>query len=384
MSPIWVDDIGTYDIEGKIDFFVLDEENFGKYKKGRKFDCFNYLEDSEASIGFSANKNDWYLVFRNHAYRTNTVVDFSIQVEASANTDKVQIVSPDTSIFDNPVFNIGSNVNISGVTTDDIILNIDGESISLSPIDCNWFYLWNTSGLMPGGYAVTAECNDMQDNALITLIDAIPPEIKIEDPLDEEIVEREPLVISGHSYDNLGVERVEVAVDDSRFRKAMGTEKWFIEWNISGFDLGEHIISARAFDVIGRESVHRISFVVNETGHTWSPLINNFYHMPEDPSNISNVVVYANVTSENPFGIKHVVLYVDNGTKIKSYRMYRYGDNPKQERHEEDPLKYEPNDPIFGFELGQIRYDETITYWITAYDTANNSKCSCEKSFTIE
>jgi len=384
MSPIWIDDIGTYDTEGKIDFFVLDEENFGKYKKGRKFDCFNYLEDSNASIGFSAGKNDWYMVFRNHAYRTNTVVDFSIQVEASTNTDKVQIVSHDTSIFDNPIFNVGDTVNISGFATDDVVLNIDGELISLSPVDWNWFYLWNTYGLMPGEYAITVECNSVRDDILITLIDAAPPEIEIEYPLDGEIIEGESIVISGRSWDNLGVERVEVALDNSRFRKATGAENWFIEWNISGFDLGEHIISVKAFDVIGRESVHRISFVVNETGHDWRPLINSFYHMPEDPTNISNIVVYADVTSENPFDVKKVLLYVDDGTEIESYRMYRYGDNPKQERHEEDPLRHKPNNPIFGFELGQITSIETITYWIIAYDTANNSKYSCEKSFTIE
>ena len=63
--------------------------------------------------------------------------------------------------------------------------------------------------------------------------------------------------------------------------------------------------------------------------------------------------------------------------------MYRYAENPVQSRHEEDPLKNESNDPIFGVELGQFSTDEIITYWIVAYDTANNSQTSDEKFFTV-
>jgi hypothetical protein len=69
---------------------------------------------------------------------------------------------------------------------------------------------------------------------------------------------------------------------------------------------------------------------------------------------------------------------------IKSGDMYRYGDNPIQERHEEDPLKNMSNDPIFGLELGQFSTSTNITYWIGAFDTANNTVFSSKKSFMIE
>jgi Big-like domain-containing protein len=377
-------DIGIYNHEGKIDFFVLDEENFEKYKNGRKFNCFNYLEDNKSDMEFSASEKDWYIVFRNHARRTNVIIDFSIQVEISTEIDRVQIVSPNTSIFENPVFNVGEIVNITGIATDDLItVSINSEIMEISTVNCEWFYPWNTADLIPQEYLITAECGDAQDEILIKLVDAIPPAIKIENPLEGAIFEEESIIISGNSWDNLGVERIEVALDDSDFREAYGKENWSIDWDVGEFEIGSHIISARAIDVTGRTSVHNISIVVNESGHEWRPQINDFYHKPENPLNVSNMVVYANVTSSSPFDVKKVVLYCDDSTEINSYEMYRYGENPVQSRHDEDPLKNESNNPIFGFELGQFSTGKTIIYWIVAYDVANNSRLSCEKSFTI-
>jgi len=378
------EDIGIYNHEGKIDFFVLDEENFEKYKNGRKFNCFNYLENNKADIKFNASEKDWYIVFRNHARRTNVIIDFSIQLDVSTDIDRVQIVTPNTNIFENPVYNVGEIVNITGIATDNIItLTVNGEIMEKSTANCRWFYLWNTSGLIPKEYFITAECGDAQDEISIKLVDAIPPAIKIENPLEGAIIEDESIIISGNSWDNLGVEKVEIALDDSDFRVAYGKENWSIDWDVSSFELGYHIISARAVDANGRTSMRNISIVLNESGHEWEPKIIDLYHKPDKPLNISNVIVFANVTSSSPFDVKKIVLYCDDGAEINAYEMYMYGKNPVQSRHDEDPLKNESNNPIFGFELGQFLTDKTITYWIVAYDAANNSISSREKYFKI-
>ncbi|MHA1194425.1 MAG: hypothetical protein ACTSP9_19430, partial [Promethearchaeota archaeon] len=108
------------------------------------------------------------------------------------------------------------------------------------------------------------------------------------------------------------------------------------------------------------------------------------YHKPENPLNVSNVVLYANVTSSSPFDVKKVVLYCDNNIYIiKEFIMYRYGDNPIQNRHPEDPLSNETNGPIYGYGLGEFETGEIITYWIVAYDAANNNVKSEKKSFTV-
>ena len=78
------------------------------------------------------------------------------------------------------------------------------------------------------------------------------------------------------------------------------------------------------------------------------------------------------------------LFYCDNGTRINAYEMYRYGNNPVQKRHEEDPLQNTSNGPIYGCELGHFDSSETLIYWIIAYDVANNSIESYEKFFTIK
>ncbi len=375
--------VGVYDNMGKIDFFILDEENFKKYKSGKKFDCFNYIEEIQGNISFSANKNDWYLLFRNHAKLTTIILDFSIHVKFNTNIDRVQIVTPDTSIFDNPVINIGDIINITGISTGNVIINIDNKSEEIYPVNSQWFFNWNTSKYLPGEYVITVDCGNTQDKRLITLIDEIPPEINIIEPTNEAIVEEDVILISGNSWDNSIVESIDVTIDESEYKKANGTLNWSIEWDISELELGSHIISVRALDMNGKKSVQKSSFIVNETGHIWGPQINNFYHKPENPTNISNVIIYANVTKASPFYIKKVTLYCENNTETKSYIMYRYGDNPIQDRHEEDPLYNESNEPIYGVELGQLSTGDFITYWIVSYDAANNIKKSEGKSFEI-
>ena len=376
--------IGTYDIKGDIDFFILDEENFGKYMDGKRFSCFNYIEEKNSDFSLSAEKKDWYIVFRNHAHRTNVVLDFSIQVEVSTDIDKVEIVSPDTSVFDNPIFNVGDVVNISGIATDDVLLIIDNESIPVPTINGEWSYLWDTSEAIVHDHLISANCGDAYDEIFISLIDTIPPEIEIIEPQDGEIINADSLIISGHSMDNVDVEKVEVAIDYGEYVEANGIRNWSIEWDISGLALGDHFIFAKAIDLSGREAIYRVSFVKNESGHDWNPKINDFYHMPESPTNTSNVIVYANVTKNSPFDIRRVVLYCDNGTETNTFEMYWYADNPVQNRHEEDPLYNEPNDPIFGFELGQFNTGDSIIYWVEAFDTANNFVQSNEKSFMID
>ncbi|RLF35684.1 MAG: hypothetical protein DRN03_04805, partial [Thermoplasmata archaeon] len=110
------------------------------------------------------------------------------------------------------------------------------------------------------------------------------------------------------------------------------------------------------------------------------PVISDVYHYPSSPSNESNVIVYANVSCNSPFGIDRVILYIDDGRCITSKVMYRYGDNPVQNRSEEDPLKNTSNSPRYGVELGQLPSGSKITYWVVAYDKANNS-ASSEKKF---
>lgn len=372
--------------KGEVDFFILDEENFGKYQNGRIFSCHEYVESKEGNIFISANKQDWFLIFRNHARRTNIILDFTIKVRALKD-EFVEIGHPDSTFFNNPVFNVGDAVNISGIASSEVILSITTPFNEIKEFKIqennSWFYHWNTSGLLPGIYEISVTGIGASDTISITLQDELPPRIIVCEPTNDEIIEENSINISGESRDNFQIEKVEVAIDDNEFKSAVGSSNWSIEYAISHFNLGEHTIYVKATDSASKVATTEVKFYLNESGHDWKPQINSLYHSPENPTNVSNIVIYANVTSPSIFDIKKVVLFYENSCETISQSMYLYGVDPIQSRHEEDPLFNKSNRPIYGCELGQFSNYENITYWIVAYDDVNNWKKSSEKSFTI-
>jgi hypothetical protein len=376
--------VGTQDIPGAIEYFFVDGQNFEKYQAGKFFTCFKYLQAGQAILNLSAPQQDWYLIFRNHGRTTNVMVNLSICVITSTDIARVQIVTPSTSVFAVPMFNVGDTVLISGVATGDVILSIENETHMLSVVNGTWSYWWNTSATSPDRmYHVTATCDGTADSTMILLQDGIPPSVEILAPVSGAIVNRSVLAISGTSVDNVGVDHVEVQVDSAPWRTANGTTSWMLSWDLGSLPLGDHTITARAIDTTGFASLQAIPFVVNESGQSWGPVILQLFCLPVNLTNMSNVVVYANVTSTSPFAIAHVVLFFENATMTTSQEMYWYADYPVQARHEEDPMVNESNAPLFGVELGQFASGETITYWVVATDSALNVQQSDTVSFTI-
>jgi hypothetical protein len=378
--------IGRHETGGGIECFFVDQENFQRYKVGTVFTCYHYLEEVNATFSVSAQNQDWYLIFRNHARQTSVVVNFSLNVAMQTTKEQVQIVTPDTTLFETPTYNIGDMVPLSGIATTDIVylsLDHDSSSLELFVVNGEWSYMWNTSGGSLGFHTVTvASYGNTSDEASILLIDALPPSLSITSPIEGSILEQGIFTISGHSSDNLGVSYVDITLDNIT-RQAAGSTTWYLSWDVTALPLGDHIIAIKVVDTQGLISIQTRSFTLNESGHTWGPNIVRFYHVPENPTNTSNVIIYANVTTTGPFALKNVILFCDNGTATTSYALYQYGDFPIQSRHEEDPLKNQSNDPIFGIELGQFSTGQTIAYWIVATDTAQNKKQSDVASFTV-
>jgi hypothetical protein len=377
------DDTGLYTMPGLIDFFLVDSDNFERYKNGETFTCYNYVSMNKTELSFHADTQDWYLIFRNHARHTHIIVDFNVHVTTSTVTDHVQIIAPNTSIFTTPVYDIGTIIDMTGSATDEVLLTLGCTPVELIPIDYYWSYQWNTTGLIPGEYTITATCNSAHDTMQIRLLDASPPAVIISNPAEGTIIEDSLLIISGQSFDYQAIGRVDVAIDDNAYRKANGTTTWSLICDTTNLSIGEHTISAKAVDVEGKETITQLSFIVNESSGSWSPTINSFYHFPEPPTNTSNIQLYANVTSDSPFDVNDVIAFWTNGTTIHTHTMYQYANHPIQDRHEEDPLYNESNTPIYGLELGQFTTGATITYWIEARDTANNQITSDEQSFVI-
>jgi hypothetical protein len=315
---------------------------------------------------------------------TNVTVDFSIQVAAPTDVARVQIVTPSTVLFSSPISTVGDTVLISGVATGEVLLVVENETHLLTLVNGSWSYLWDTTGATPGQlYHIHVTCGAAADSMTILLQDHLPPSLVVLTPSPGAIVDGGVLLVSGTSGDNVGVDHVEVRVDDAPWRVANGMTTWMTAWDLSGVSLGDHILTVKAVDGMGGASYQMIPFVVNESGHGWGPQIIEVFHLPVNPTNTSNVVVYANVTTTSPFAIAHVLAYWQNDTVTTVQEIYRYADHPVQARHEEDPLFNESNAPIYGVELGQFQPGETIAYWVVAWDTAQNMKQSDVRSFTI-
>jgi len=380
------DGIGRHETLGKIECFFIDKENFQQYKDGKRFTCYNLLETEQISFSVSAPNQDWYLLLRNPNRQTYVVVDFSFDVAVQSTAEHVKIVTPDTSLFETPIYNTGDIIPLSGVATTDLItLTFDQNppTVQLAVVNGEWSYAWNTSEESPGLHRITVTSPEKtSDERSILLLDALPPSLSIDTPVDGVILEHGILTISGHSTDNLIVDHVEITLDNLT-RQAVGTTTWNLSWDITGLPLGDHVLSVKAIDTQGLISIQTCSFVLNESGHSWGPQIHTFSHGPTNPTNTSNVIIYANVTAMGPFVIDNIILYCDTEANILCYEMYRYGQYPIQSRHEEDPLRNQSNNPIFGIELGQFSTGQTIIYWIVAIDTAQNKKQSDIGSFTI-
>ncbi len=376
-------DIGTYEGIGSIDFFILDGVNFNKYNNGKKFTCYNHLKSSEGQLKLGAEEGDWYLVLKNPAKRSSQIVKLSVEVSSNLEKNSVQIVKPNTSIFSHSIIVIGDKINLSGVATGDLTLFLPDKEINITAFNNKWSYLWNTSNLTKGFYHIYATCDNCTDIKYIELIDPVPPEIDIINPTEGEIFEKEIIEISGRSYDNQEISTVEVSVDKGPYMLLNGKNEWAIDIDFSDYSIGLHMIDIRATDTVGNEAQESINIIVNESSSQNSIEINEIFHKPDNPTNTSNIMIYANVSSSGPFDVKKVILHVNDSFSVTSHSMFIYGDNPVQTRHEEDTLFNQPNTPIFGLEIGEFASGKTIRYFIEAIDSANNTIQSEEMSFSI-
>jgi hypothetical protein len=380
------DGIGMHEVTGSIECFFVDAENFQRYQQGRRFTCYNYLDTADADFSVLTQNQDWYLIVRNPSRQTYSFVDFSFDVSVQTTENIAQIVTPDTSLFTSPMYNVGDTVLLTGIaTTDSVSLMIDDDPgvIELSVVDGEWSYAWNTSGQSPGNHRfMIAGDGGSANEKTVLLFDGLPPSLSIESPVDGAVLEQGMLTISGSSADNLGVSSVDVTLDNVT-RDAVGTTTWNLSWDLTGLPLGDHILLVTARDTQGLVTVQTCSFALNESGHDWGPQINAMAYAPLSPTNASNMIIYTNVSATGPFAVDTVILYCYDGNDTVSYEMYRYGEYPVQSRHEEDPLVNQSNAPVFGCELGQFPIGQTIGFWIVAFDTAGNSIQSEGDSFTI-
>jgi len=366
-------------MKGKLDCFVMDEKNFRRYQMGRRFSCMAYSSGGNLSLCFS---KDIYIVFRNNAVRSYAILDLSMKIESRKDIDKVRILKPERDIMDRPIFDIGDRINISGISTAEPKLLIDGREVDIERNGMRWWYLWDTRGLDEGEYVIEARCKGSRDRVVVRLFDLSPPRIGIS-PFSK-VVDRDvcdELIISGNCTDNYKIRKVEACLDGKDVGISLNGTAWSIKIDPRDLDLGDHHLEIKATDISGLKTSKSISFsVINNS--VAGPKIIDLYHHPSQPTPDDNIIIYANISSER-FKIKDVWLYLEVDGKVIKKRMFRYASFPAQERHKEDPLADLPNDPVFGAELGEFPSNTSITYWIEVTNSANLSTSSDKLSIHI-
>jgi hypothetical protein len=378
-------DIGTYESAGIIDFFIVDDENFELYKNGKKFDCYYFQELKDSEVNFKLNNQDYYLIFRNHAHMINMILDYEIFIESSDEIDNIEIVTPSTNIFEVSTFSIGTEINISGISTSNSIkLSINNITNIIPAYNGTWEYQWNTTNLEPNEYLITAANNNVEDIKSVKLIDNIPPKIEIFYPNNFEIFNNDIITIEGIASDNFNLKKIEIIIDENNPIIIDGVKNWNYDIDLTNYATGEHSIRVIVYDDFGLTNNKEIMVIKNDSDIEYRPIINSLFIYPQNPTNASNIIVYSNVTSESLFSIKEVIIYYMKSNNVTQNKMFRYGDFPPQERHIEDDIQDISNDPIYGIELGKFETGDIISFWIEAVNSANNKNISSIFSFEVQ
>jgi hypothetical protein len=374
---------GKYTYNGDLEVFVLDEENFNKYSDGKTFEYIDFIKKSSASISISTNE-ELYVIFKNNALKSNVILTLISEIYGEIEKSNICLTSPMTNLFENPMFNIGDIINISGVCTSSSTISFYDKEYDINPGEFN--IIIETVNIPIGDYLIEAETNDFTFNQLINIIDMTPPELIINEPNDLQIITSSDLTISGTSFDSSGINEVTVSIENNDFETAEGKENWSYIFDCTDLSSGIHQIDVKAFDINGLSTQTTINFVIKSSDN--GLVINEVGHYPQNPSNKSNVYIYANITSNSVFPVKDVYLDfyssdIDDGIDIPLKIMFDYSSNPQIPRHIEDSLFNVANNHVFGCDIGFLEIN-TYEYMIYAIDVAGNECYSDIFQFDVE
>lgn len=120
-------------------------------------------------------------------------------------------------------------------------------------------------------HALAAKGNSCKRTNTCSTADTVAPSVSIAAPAAGATVSG-TVSISGGASDNVGLQRVEVAIDTNGFTTAAGTSSWSFSYNTAGLANGTHTITARATDTSGNQKTMSETVTTsNNTTPTPSP-----------------------------------------------------------------------------------------------------------------
>lgn len=346
-------------VKSKINFFIVDEENFNRYREGKSFECYEYVYDEDGIVEFNAD-DELYFIFNNSAKRTDSLLKLSLDVRGKGNF--IHITEPSIK-FGRIILNYG-NAILKGYSTEEGEIEIDGNKWNVYG---EFEIKWNASA---GNYTLNAKCGDFSKKYEIEVVDYSIPSLRIFEPEENEIFHKY-VVLKGFAQDNAEVKEIKIYINGEyqmRFNNSFYLKVFL--------NSGDYCAKFVAEDISGLKRIERINFTIS--GNKSKPLIKEVKHEPHNITEESNIIIYADV-EQSFYKIRDVFVIFDGNEE----KMYRYADFPSQPRHEEDELRNLSNEPLYGIEIGQLPAG-VYRYTIKAIDTAGNEAMSNEYEISVE
>ncbi len=349
----WDWKIAMEEVKSKINFFIVDKENFNRYKEEKPFECYEYTYDEYGNIDFNAD-DEIYFVFNNTAKRTDSILNFSLDVGGEGKF--IHITEPSTK-FDKIILNAG-NATLKGYSTEEGEIEINGNR-------------WNVYGEFEikwkasiGDYTLTAKCGNFLKKYEVEAVDYSIPSLNIFEPRENDLFYKY-VVLKGFAKDNAGIKDIKIYINGEYQTKL--NQSFYLEVFLPPGDYSAKFVVE---DISGLKRIEKVNFTIS--GNKSKPLIKEVRHEPDNVTEDSNIVIYADV-KPSFYKIKNVFIIFDGEEK----KMYRYADFPPQERHEEDELRNVSNEPLYGIEIGQVSAG-VHRYIVKVVDTAGNEAMSKE------
>ena len=101
---------------------------------------------------------------------------------------------------------------------------------------------------------------DTANGTVISTLDVVPPDIAVTYPAEGAEVTGS-VTITAQASDNVGVARVAFYVDDE-FKTELTATPYSWNWDITGYDLGSHLVKVIAYDAAGNTAVDELTIIV--------------------------------------------------------------------------------------------------------------------------
>lgn len=171
---------------------------------------------------------------------------------------------------------VSGTVTVSGAASDNaavskVEIKVDSGAWQTAGGTTGWSWAWSTSSATPGTHTLTARATDSAGNTTTaarsfsvagTSGDTTPPALGITTPSSGATVTG-TVSVQGTVSDNVGVTRLEVAVDDKPWQQIYMKANWAWPWVTGHLSNGAHTLHVRATDSAGNVTTKALPVTVS-------------------------------------------------------------------------------------------------------------------------